>query len=151
MGDVPIATAASDVTLARLDEQLEWYDKQAALNQRRFKLFKVVGIVAAALIPVLSGLPVPVGVPGALGALVVVLEGIQQLNQFHANWIAYRATCESLKHEKFLYLARAAHYASAPAPSALLAERIESLVSQEHAKWSTTQQTLQVVKTTAGA
>lgn len=129
----------SDVTLKRLEDQISWYDAKAAFNQMRFKAFKVAGIVAAALIPVLSALPVPGAVGGALGAFVVVLEGIQQLNQYHSNWIAYRSTCESLKHEKFLYLARAAHYASGAEPDPLLAERIESLVSQEHAKWATTQ------------
>ncbi len=136
----------NDVTLKRLEDQIGWYDAKAAYNQVRFKTLKVVGIIAAAMIPVLAGLPVPGAVGGALGALVVVFEGIQQLNQYHANWIAYRSTCESLKHEKFLYLARAAHYASLTDPDQLLAERIESLVSQEHAKWATTQSGRQEAK-----
>ena len=37
---------------------------------------------------------------GALGVLVVVFEGAQQLNQFHHNWVTYRGTCEALRHEK---------------------------------------------------
>jgi hypothetical protein len=45
-----------------------------------------------------------------------------------------------LKHEKFTYLGKATPYANVPDPHALLAERIESLVSQEHAKWASTQQ-----------
>ena len=65
---------------------------------------------------------------------------IQQLNQYHANWIAYRSTCESLKHEKFLYLSAASSYSSAANPAVLLAERIEGLVSQEHAKWTSGQE-----------
>jgi hypothetical protein len=47
----------------------------------------------------------------------------------------YRSTAEALKHEKYLYLAEAAHYAAAENPLTLLAERLEGLVSQEHAKW----------------
>lgn len=39
-----------------------------------------------------------------------------------------------------MYLGKASPYSSAPDPHALLAERIESLVSQEHAKWASAQQ-----------
>jgi hypothetical protein len=62
------------------------------------------------------------------------------LNQYQQNWVAYRSTCESLKHEKYVYLGKASPYAIAGDAHALLAERIESLVSQEHAKWASVQQ-----------
>jgi hypothetical protein len=77
---------------------------------------------------------------GGLGVLIALLEGMLHLNQYQQNWIAYRSTCESLKHEKYVYLGKASPYASAVDPHALLAERIESLVSQEHAKWASVQQ-----------
>ena len=76
----------------------------------------------------------------ALGVLIAVAEGLQQVNQYHANWIAYRSTCESLKHEKFLFLGNSGPYIHASDPQVLLAERIESLVSQEHAKWASGQE-----------
>ena len=44
-------------------------------------------------------------------------------------------SCERLKHEQFLYLAHAGPYAADGDPNVLLAERVESLVSQEHAAW----------------
>jgi uncharacterized protein DUF4231 len=69
-----------------------------------------------------------------------VCEGLQQLNQYQANWISYRSTSEALKHEKFLFLATAGPYAVALDPRVLLAERVESLVSQEHAKWASGQE-----------
>jgi hypothetical protein len=69
--------------------------------------------VAAALIPFLVGLKLQLAginlsqwIVGGLGVLIAVLEGLQQLNQYHANWIAYRSTNEALKHEKFLFLAK---------------------------------------------
>lgn len=70
----------------------------------------------------------------------VLAEGLQHLNQYQANWIAYRSTCEDLKHEKYLYLAQAGPYGSAEKALSLLAERIEGTVSQEHAKWVSAQQ-----------
>jgi Protein of unknown function (DUF4231) len=69
------------------------------------------------------------------GALIVALEGLQQLEQYQQNWTTYRSTCERLKHEKFLFLARAGPYAAVPNRESLLAERVEGLVSQEHAAW----------------
>jgi Protein of unknown function (DUF4231) len=72
---------------------------------------------------------------GGGGALIVVLEGLQQLQQYQQNWTTYRPTCERLKHEKFLFLGRAGPYAAVSNPESLLAERVEGLVSQEHASW----------------
>jgi hypothetical protein len=71
---------------------------------------------------------VPTWVLGVLGALIAIVKGVQQLNQYHADWISYRSTCEALKHEKFLYLAKAGPYAVATDPRVLLAERIEALL-----------------------
>lgn len=126
--------AADDPTMARLEDQIDWYDRKSRYNQRMYKWFKVVEIAAAALVPLFSGLK-QTAVTGGLGVLIAVLEGLLQLTQYHHNWITYRSTCESLKHEKYLYLAPAGPYAG-PDAHRLLAERIESLVSQEHAKWA---------------
>jgi hypothetical protein len=72
--------------------------------------------------------------------VITVLEGMLHLNQYEQNWITYRSTCESLKHEKYVYLGKAGPYSGSADPHALLADRIESLVSQEHAKWASVQQ-----------
>src|SRR5436189_5667849 len=98
-----------------------------------FKALKVAQIVVAAFIPVLAAAHAKDWVLGALGATVLVLEGIQQLFQYQQNWISYRSTCEALKHQKYLYLAGAGPYAHARRPEALLSERVEGLVAQEHA------------------
>ena len=124
-----------DVTLARLEDQINWYDSRSGYNQRMFKSLKISVVSAAALIPFMSALGGSAWGTGLLGVLVVVLEAVQQLNQYHANWMAFRSTAEALKHEKYLHAASAGPYASAANPRALLAERIEGLVSQEHAKW----------------
>lgn len=132
----------NDPVLERLEDQIAWYDRKSRQNQRTYKLIKVVEIIAAALIPMLA--PIELRqvkwATAGLGVVITILEGLLHLNQYQQNWIAYRSTCESLKHEKFIFLAHASEYASNPDPRALLAERVESLVSQEHAKWVTTQQ-----------
>jgi Protein of unknown function (DUF4231) len=129
----------ADPTMERLEDQIGWYDRKSNSNQRTFKWMKVVEILAAALVPLFAGFKLP-WFAGGSGALIAILEGLQQLNQYHFNWITYRSTCESLKHEKYLYLAKAGPYGGAVDPHTLLAERIESLVSQEHAKWASGQE-----------
>jgi Protein of unknown function (DUF4231) len=121
---------------ARLREQIAWYDGKSQHNQRWFKRLKVSELVTAAAIPFVASISAPIWVAGGGGALIVVLEGLQQLQQYQQNWITYRATCERLKHEQFLFLAHAGPYANAHEAEALLAERVESLVSQEHAAWT---------------
>jgi len=126
--------------MERLEDQIAWYDSKSGHSQRTFKWLKVIEIGAAAFIPFSSGVGMPALATGGLGVLVTVLEGLQHLNQYQHNWITYRSTCESLKHEKYLYLAQAGPYAAAVNPHTLLAERVESLVSQEHAKWAAGQE-----------
>ena len=140
---------APSPTWARLEEQLEWYDRKSGQAQRWFKRLKVLQIVTAAAIPVMAGNSAPAWLVGAAGALIVVLEGLQQLQQYQQNWASYRATCERLKHERFLFLAHAGPYAAAPEPEVLLANRVEGLVSQEHAAWASQQKEVEP-KTAAG-
>src|SRR5689334_8245745 len=128
------SSLAQDPTRERLEDQINWYDRKSSWHRRYFNILKIVTIVAAAAIPLLVALPIKSNVKepltAALGALIVVMEGIQQLFQLQTNWILYRSTCESLKHEKYLYLAKAGPYGAGENPHSLLAERIESLVSQ---------------------
>jgi hypothetical protein len=119
---------------ARLEEQIAWYDRESTQSQRWFKGLKVVQIVTAAAIPVAAAASAPLALLGAGGALIVVLEGLQQLQQYQENWITYRSTCERLRAERFLYLSRAGPYAAGGA-EALLAVRVEGLVSEENAAW----------------
>lgn len=128
--------------MERLEDQIAWYDRKSLSNQRTYKRIKIIEILAAAGIPFLGAFKFSfiAMVTGGMGVLITVLEGMLHLNQYQQNWIAYRSTCESLKHEKYTYLGKAAPYANVPDGHALLAERIESLVSQEHAKWASVQQ-----------
>jgi uncharacterized protein DUF4231 len=105
------AALSGDPTFDRLEAQIDWYDRRSRTNQRLFKLVKGVQLIAAAAIPVVATLDAHPAIPAALGALIVVLEGVQQLNQYQQNWSAYRSTCEALKHEKYLFLAHAGPYA----------------------------------------
>jgi len=132
----------TDPTLERLEDQIGWYGRKSGYNRRMYKWMKGVEIIAAALVPLSSGLRFPAALTGSLGVLIAVLEGLLQLNQYHQNGINYRSTCEALKHEKYLYLAAAGAYATEDRAHAhaKLAERVESLVSQENSQWAALQE-----------
>ncbi len=124
----------------RLIDQGKWYDDKSANNKLGYVSLKVMQLVCAALVPVVASVHAAVWITGGLGALVVVIEGVQQLFQLEANWINYRSTAEALNREKYLYLSRAGDYAGQPDPKRLLAERVEALISQESTKWTSGRQ-----------
>jgi hypothetical protein len=72
---------------------------------------------------------------GILGAAVVIIASFVSLNQYQENWIQYRATCETLRHEKYLFLTHTEPYNS-DNPFPLFVQRIESLISKENTAWS---------------
>jgi hypothetical protein len=131
--------STADVTLRRLNSQIRWYDQQASLNNVGHKSLRVVSLAAAATIPVLAALSAPAVAAAILGAGIVVLEGMQGLFQFSRNSVAFGVTRESLKREKYLYLASAGAYARSRNPDRLLAEQIEALVAQETSAWASVQ------------
>jgi Protein of unknown function (DUF4231) len=135
-------TNSASPTLERLDDQIDWYDKKSGHAQTWFKRLKIVQLATAGVIPLLGIFNVPYldKVTAVLGLVILIVEGLQQLNQYQTNWISYRSTCEALRHEKYLFLAAAGPYAKVDDALSLLADRIEGLISQEHAKWISVQQ-----------
>jgi len=126
--------------LKRLEDQATWFDEKSSFSRKRFQILKISQIVAGALIPFTASISAPAYIASALGVLIVVIEGLQSLNQYQQTWISYRSTCEQLKHEKYLWLAKAGPYASAANADALLTERVENILSSENAGWAESKQ-----------
>jgi hypothetical protein len=61
-------------TVARIEDQINWYDLKSTYNQRWYKRLKIGVLVAAAAIPFAAGFA-PQWVSGLLGAFIVVTEG----------------------------------------------------------------------------
>ncbi len=124
----------------RLDDQISWYDRKSQFNQSCYKTLRVGEIIAAAAIPFLAGYisdknPGVQFVVGFLGLFIAVIASVISLYQFQENWVEYRTTCESLQHEKYLFLTKTEPY-NVDQPFSLLVRRVESLVSSENTKWS---------------
>jgi uncharacterized protein DUF4231 len=135
----PVEDDEVNPTWDRLEDQLAWYDRKSVAAQQAYKRVKLSQLIVGAIVPVVAALQVSAAVTASLAAFVVVAEGAQQLYQWQTNWVLYRSTAETLKHEKYLYLAAAGPY-STDDRHRVLAERLEGLVSQEHAKWAEGQQ-----------
>jgi hypothetical protein len=119
----------------RLEDQIVWYDRKSGAAQWWFKAVKLLQIICGGLVAVLAR-EHPY-VTSGIGLLIIFFEGAQHLCQWHSNWISYRSTAEALKHEKFLFLGKAGPYErlEGAALHRALVERVEELVSTEHAKW----------------
>jgi len=131
----------TDSGYERLEDQIAWYDRKSVWNQRRYKVLKIVSIVAAALVPLAAGAGMPAYVPGALGVAVVIVEGLQQMNQHHHYWVQYRMTCARLRREKFLYMARTGPYDTTDEEAyKQLVLHVEALVSDDNMNWTQTRQ-----------
>ena len=127
---------------SRLEDQINWYDKRSSTTQATFKLLRRAEIIAAALIPFLSGLAITDGpyrfaltvAIGVLGLVVTIIAGFLSLGRYQENWKDYRTTSESLRKEKFLFETRVEPYAGEDAFN-LLVQRVETLMSKENTNW----------------
>ena len=130
---IEAVTARSDPTWDRLEDQIMWYDRKSAISGRNYRLARVVALLAAACVPFTITTHLD-WVAGTLGVLIVSLEGIRELYNWEKNNTEYRRMAELLKHERYLYLAQSGPY-SRDNPRGLLAERIETLLSQAAVKY----------------
>ncbi len=145
-----VRISQEDYIKDRLENQIDWYDKKSIRSQKLFKRLQVIVILSSATIPFLSGymdgtslyLKVVIGL---LGLVIASITAIIGLYRFQENWLEYRTTCETLRHEKYLYLAKATPY-NEERSFLLLVERIESLISKENTNWQSFMKNPGVVK-----
>ncbi|MGC2235080.1 MAG: DUF4231 domain-containing protein [Pyrinomonadaceae bacterium] len=128
---------------ARVQEQFEWYEAKSVQSKNRYHYLRIAEIVAAALIPFLSGLTLSVDnfkytgtiIVGTLGMIVTILAGVLSLRRFQENWIEYRKTAESLKREKYLFETQVEPY-NGDNRFNLFVQTVESLLAKENTNWA---------------
>jgi len=131
---------SSDYLEQRLDNQINWYSDKSSRCKVWYRRLRIIEIVAAAIIPLLSGMDNLLysnWIIGGLGMLIAIAAATGGLFKYHENWIQYRATSEALKHEKFLFLGGSAPYDGENAFQ-LLVQRVEGLISKENTNWTVT-------------
>lgn len=115
----------------RLEERIETLDHQSEINKQLYQYLKLLQLIAAASATVLAAASAPALWTATDAAIVVVLEGVQQLYHFHERWLSYRTTCETLRKEETLFLARATPYTKDEESLPLLATRLERILAGE--------------------
>ena len=137
--DEELGEPTIEPALYRLNWSIKWHTLAHLQARRWYTVIKIIEIVAAAAIPVLTvtggdsfGTR---GWVAGLGALVVVLEGIQQLKKYAQNALLWGQGKEALKREYYLYQARVSPYNSAGRETRL-ASRVEQIIGQEVAQWA---------------
>lgn len=130
---------AEEYVTTRLDTQIDWYDKKSITHQSTYKRWKIAQIILSASIPFVVGyveswkfLAIIVG---AMGVIITCIEGILTLGKHHEYWIEYRSVCETLRHEKYMFLTKTGVYRNEPSFGNLV-ERVESVISQENVNWA---------------
>lgn len=123
----------------RLDDQITWYAAKASACQQRYKALRVLEIIAAALIPFLSGTGDQVlygsWLIGFLGVAIAISAAVSSLFKYHENWLQYRLTAEKLKQEKYLFATRCHPYHESDRFQ-LLVQRVEAAISSEASVWA---------------
>lgn len=131
----PSPDGEGDLLWREYGAYLRYYDREASRSRIWYQVLKLATVSIGALLPVLVAIDAPAWLLAVSGAAIVVLEGAQQVFQFHANWLSYRAAAESLRLHGHLYAAEVAPYVDRASRRDQLAELMRLVTSQESSSW----------------
>lgn len=142
---ISLEMTAEDYINQRLLDQYEFYEGRSSSNKKTYYRLRTIELVAAALIPLLSGLTLSdtnykfwlVMAVAALGTMITIIAGVLSLKRYQENWIEYRKTAESLKREQIIFATQSPPY-DADNREKLLVQNVELILSKENANWSQT-------------
>ncbi|MDN5767235.1 MAG: DUF4231 domain-containing protein [Humibacillus sp.] len=127
-----------DLLWQELETYLRYYNTAAGRARVSFYGLKVLTLSAGAAVTVLAAISAPAALTAGVGAAIVVLEGAQQLFQFHRNWLSYRSAAEALRQHAFQYIASVKPYDDPATRRAQLASALQAIIANELGAWSTT-------------
>lgn len=124
----------------RIDDQIKWFSNKSKTNQNRYKLLKLIVIIASVTLPFLVGfindendiLKIIVGV---IGVVIAGIEGILALYKYKDLWLQYRLTSEMLQREKLFFITQSGHYHKNENAFKDFVNRAESIMSSENQSW----------------
>jgi hypothetical protein len=124
----------------RVDNQILWYDNKSATNKKWFIFLKIAEILLALSIPFLGNFITTENAElkyliSFVGVCIAAIAGLLALLKLQENWIEYRTTAETLKHEKYLYLTNSGTYVEENNFERFV-ERFENLISKENSNWA---------------
>lgn len=134
-----------DYLLNRIDDQINWYDKNSARSKRKATIVKIIVMGLSAFIPVLTNLGLENTLAkvfiSVIAAFITFTEGFSSFKKYNENWIEYRRVCETIKHEKFMFIYKSGIYQNEDSDFNYFVERAESIISQENLNWASLNKT----------
>ena len=127
-----------DLLWQEFSAQFRWYDKAATRTRLTYQVIKMAALVAGAAVTLLAAISAPAAVTAGVAAVIVIVEGAQQMFQFHSNWISYRGSAELLRQQAFLYVAEVKPYADHATRRDRLAAVLKAITTKEKTHWSAT-------------
>lgn len=128
----------SEYMQERVDRRISWYDAASLCAKRNYQILGTVQVITATLIPAMVALNnlLPEGelLIAFMGCLVALASAVANFNQYHMRWLHYRATCEMLMRQKFLYITHAKPY-DGQDRFPLFVETMENIMSNEANEW----------------
>ena len=133
---------ADDYIRERVDDQIQWFEKKASWNQKKFKNLQILTIVFGAMIPLLTVIDSQVYddqirfIIALLGCVITIISAVINLYKFQENWVKYRSTAEALIREKYRFYAKAEPYdVDEDSDFKMLVERCQAILSEESNRW----------------
>src|SRR5208337_4555789 len=120
----------------RYNVEVKYYDSNSIKNKKINYWLQIPTIIMAAIVPIAAALNLRL-IAVVLSAALAIFIGILNFGKFEEKWHNYRSTCEALKKEFYFYDAKIGDYKDAKNPEELFVEKVESIISSEHAKWLT--------------
>jgi hypothetical protein len=125
-----------DLLWQEVAAQFGWYNRAATRTRLCYQVLKVAALFAGASVTLLAAISAPAAVTASVAGVIVVVEGAQQIFQFHANWISYRGSAERLRQHAFLYVASVKPYDQPSTRRTRLASALMDVASREKSNWS---------------
>lgn len=125
----------ADLLWQEVEAHFGWYDRAATRYRYGYLGLKLVALVAGASVTVLAASAAPPALTASLAALVVIVEGAQQLFQCHRNWLSFRATAETIRRHALLYVADVKPYDDPSTRRTRLGDFLRELTAVENDEW----------------
>ena len=134
----------------RLDDQINWLSKRSGFNQMMYKRLILLEIILSVSIPFLTSFIDGefFGEPsdnttikiliGFFGLGIALIAGIMNIYKFQENWVNYRATAETLKQEKFMFITKSGKYQDVNTTNQVYNDfvaNVEKILAGENSKW----------------
>lgn len=131
----PPAPDDTDLLWRQFCAYLAWYEHAAKRARISYRSGRLLAVVVGSAVTVLAASGAPGVLTASLAAVVVVLEGSQQLFQFQPSWIRYRGAAETLRRNGHQYAARVPPYDTSDRRWKL-AELLDATISAEGRAWT---------------